>query len=109
VVAGAADRVAVMYAGRIVEHGRADALFAEPSHPYTQGLLACLPRLDNPGLVRPIAGLPPTPLNRPSGCPFHPRCPRAEAACAEEEPVLVPHGRTTLACSVVTAAGAATR
>jgi len=109
VVAGAADRVAVMYAGRIVEFGRADALFAEPNHPYTQGLLACLPRLDNPGLVRPIAGLPPTPRTRPSGCPFHPRCPRAEAACAEEEPALVPHGRTTLACSVVTATGAVSR
>jgi oligopeptide transport system ATP-binding protein len=102
VVAGAADRVAVMYAGRIVEHGDAHPLFADPGHPYTRALLDCLPSLERGDPVRAIAGLPPTPLTRPSGCPFHPRCPRAEASCTEVEPVLVAHGATTLACSVVT-------
>jgi peptide/nickel transport system ATP-binding protein len=92
VVAGVADRVAVMYAGRIVEEGPVDDVYASPAHPYTRGLLASLPVL---GARRPaldaIAGLPPDPVALPAGCPFHPRCPvRADARCATEVPPLRP-------------------
>jgi oligopeptide/dipeptide ABC transporter ATP-binding protein len=106
VVAGAADRVAIMYAGRVVEQGDLDAVFATPSHPYTRGLLACLPRLDRrQAPPRPIGGVPASPVNLPSGCPFHPRCPLAVEDCRVHEPVLVSVGATDVACSVV--AGAA--
>jgi peptide/nickel transport system ATP-binding protein len=77
VVAEIADDIAVMYAGRIVEHADARSLFARPEHPYTWGLLRSIPRLDTPrseALV-PISGRPPSLINRPSGCFFHPRCP----------------------------------
>jgi peptide/nickel transport system ATP-binding protein len=77
VVAEIADEVAVMYAGRIVEHAETKKIFASPQHPYTWGLLKSIPRLDSPRgeeLV-PIAGRPPSLINRPSGCHFHPRCP----------------------------------
>jgi peptide/nickel transport system ATP-binding protein len=92
VVAGVADRVAVMYAGRIVEEGPVDSVYASPAHPYTRGLLASLPVL---GARRPaleaIPGLPPDPVALPAGCPFHPRCPvRADGRCATEVPPLRP-------------------
>jgi peptide/nickel transport system ATP-binding protein len=77
VVAEIADEIAVMYAGRIVEHGSTGQIFSAPQHPYTWGLLKSIPRLDNPRdeeLV-PISGRPPSLINRPSGCYFHPRCP----------------------------------
>jgi len=77
VVAQIADEIAVMYAGRIVEHTNTKRLFAAPEHPYTWGLLKSIPRLDSPRgeeLV-PIQGRPPSLINRPSGCFFHPRCP----------------------------------
>ena len=77
VVAEIADEIAVMYAGRIVEHAAARQIFSEPQHPYTWGLLKSIPRLDQPRgeeLV-PIPGRPPSLINRPSGCHFHPRCP----------------------------------
>jgi oligopeptide/dipeptide ABC transporter ATP-binding protein len=76
VVAGSADRVMVMYAGRVVETSATDAIFYETRHPYTLGLLASLPRLDDTGTERliPIKGAPPSLINVPSGCPFHPRC-----------------------------------
>ena len=78
IVAGRADRVAVMYAGQIVEQARTHQLFARPSHPYTQGLLASVPRLTGPrGRLTPIAGTVPTPDAWPSGCRFRPRCPQA--------------------------------
>jgi oligopeptide/dipeptide ABC transporter ATP-binding protein len=81
VVAGLADRVAVMYAGRVVELGTTDELFADPAHPYTIGLLDSLPRVDTEldEELRPIGGQPPSMLNPPSGCAFHPRCPYASA------------------------------
>jgi oligopeptide/dipeptide ABC transporter ATP-binding protein len=77
VVAGIADRVVVMYAGRIVETAPVDDLYADPRHPYTRGLLASLP---NPGVDRPdrlfaIPGLPPDPVDLPAGCAFWDRCP----------------------------------
>jgi oligopeptide transport system ATP-binding protein len=88
VVAGTADRVMVMYAGRQAELGTADEIFGRTRHPYTLGLLASLPRLDETGAeqLRPIPGQPPSLLHRPPGCPFHPRCPYARELCREEIP-----------------------
>ena len=90
VVAGLADRIIVMYAGRIVEEGPVDAVFADPSHPYTVGLLQSLPRLDgdSEAPLRPIGGQPPSMLNPPAGCAFHPRCAlaSADAGCLDEMP-----------------------
>ena len=99
VVAGIAERVAVMYAGRRVEDGPVDDLFAAPRHPYTLGLLASLPRLDRParlGSLFRIPGQPPSLVHRPPGCAFHPRCPfRAlPAPCATEVPADVVVGET---------------
>lgn len=76
VVAGLADRVMVMYAGRQVETGTVDEIFYETRHPYTLGLLGSIPRVDgrSAGPLEPIAGSPPSLINRPAGCAFHPRC-----------------------------------
>jgi oligopeptide/dipeptide ABC transporter ATP-binding protein len=92
IVAGRADRVAVMYAGQIVEEARTPALFARPSHPYTQGLFASVPRLHGPvGRLRPIRGNVPPPSAWPSGCRFRPRCPQAFDK-SETMPPLLPLG-----------------
>jgi oligopeptide/dipeptide ABC transporter ATP-binding protein len=84
------DRVAVMYLGRLVEVGPADALYLEPFHPYTAALLASIPSSDPNQLQESvqdaIRGEPPSPVNPPSGCRFRTRCPRAEERCADEEP-----------------------
>jgi peptide/nickel transport system ATP-binding protein len=76
VVAETADDVLVMYAGRAVEHGRAQDVFARPQHPYTWGLLTSMPRLDHERQDRlvPVPGSPPSLIRVPSGCAFHPRC-----------------------------------
>ncbi len=89
VVAGLCHRVAVMYAGRIVESGKADDIFERPAHPYTQGLIRSTPRLDD-RLDRLIAidGAPPDLLMPPVGCAFRVRCPHAEAICGQEPPVV---------------------
>jgi oligopeptide transport system ATP-binding protein len=88
VVAGMADRVAVMYAGRIVEAADTETLFAHPRHPYTRALLQSMPRLDSePGkTLATIPGLPPDLSNLDAGCPFRPRCPLAMPKCAESYP-----------------------
>jgi oligopeptide transport system ATP-binding protein len=88
VVAGTADRVAVMYAGRIVEEGTTAEVFANPLHPYTRGLLASLPRIDAPprGTLDAIPGLPPDLGHLPPGCPFHPRCSLATDRCRRDRP-----------------------
>ncbi|MET1071152.1 MAG: ABC transporter ATP-binding protein [Umezawaea sp.] len=87
VVADVADRIAVMYAGRIVEHADVFQLFRAPGHPYTESLLESLPRLDLKGQeLKTIKGLPPNLSDIPSGCPFHPRCPRAVDRCSTEVP-----------------------
>jgi oligopeptide/dipeptide ABC transporter ATP-binding protein len=88
VVAGMADRVMVMYAGRQAELGTADEVFYEPRHPYTLGLLASLPRVDETGVERlvPIIGHPPSLINKPPGCVFHPRCPFAQEMCRTTVP-----------------------
>jgi oligopeptide/dipeptide ABC transporter ATP-binding protein len=90
VVARYADRVNVMYAGRIVECGTAADLYRDPSHPYTIGLLNSVPRLDRPrdAPLEPIPGTPPDPLALPSGCTFRPRCKLAVPHCAERLPPL---------------------
>jgi oligopeptide/dipeptide ABC transporter ATP-binding protein len=92
VVAGVADRVAVMYAGKVVEQGPSLDVFEAPEHPYTMGLLASIPRLegDVSQPLIPIGGQPPSMLNPPTGCAFHPRCRYAQAAagCAETIPPL---------------------
>ncbi|MGP4028960.1 ABC transporter ATP-binding protein [Actinomadura sp. 3N407] len=90
VVAGVADRIVVMYAGSVAEQAPARGLYARPAHPYTRGLLASVPRLDRcGGPLVPIKGAPPDPAALPPGCPFRPRCPRAEAICSAERPPLV--------------------
>ncbi|MDX2145848.1 MAG: ATP-binding cassette domain-containing protein [Rhodospirillaceae bacterium] len=90
VIAGLADRVAVMYAGRIVEVGDVRSIFADPRHPYTQGLLACTPRLDGAGEGKMITipGQPPNLQRLPSGCAFHPRCVHVADRCKAESPKL---------------------
>ena len=92
VVAGLADRVAVMYAGRIVEHAPTDQLFARPKHPYTAALLAAVPRLHGEAQSRlvGIPGDPPQPAARPPGCAFAPRCDSAVELCSDLRPNLTP-------------------
>ena len=88
VLAETCDRIAVMYAGRIVETGPVDAVFRAPQHPYTKRLLDSLPVIGGAReLATPIPGGPPDPAEAPSGCPFRPRCPYAAEAC-EETPAL---------------------
>jgi oligopeptide/dipeptide ABC transporter ATP-binding protein len=104
VVAGSADRVAVMYAGRIVERAPVMDVFDEPQHPYTRALLECLPRLDQRReVVSAIPGTPPNPADLPPGCPFAPRCPQSVEACTVDEPPLVHFRHGDVACAVVTA------
>ena len=90
VVAGAADRVLVMYAGRVMEQASTRALFRAPSHPYTVGLLRSLPRLDGEGedALVPIPGKPPVLTEVPAGCPFAPRCAHADERCLTERPAM---------------------
>ena len=91
IIAGLADRVLVMYAGRPVEIGTAEDVFYKPSMPYTLGLLGSLPRLDSDGneRLRQIPGSPPSMVGDHSGCPFAPRCPLATDICLTTEPDLV--------------------
>jgi len=89
IVAGTADRVSVMYASRIVETAAVGPLYTRALHPYTIGLFGALPTLTGQrGALRTIEGTVPSPLDFPSGCKFHPRCPRATGRCRAEEPVL---------------------
>lgn len=103
VVHHVADRVGVMYLGRIVEIAKKSTLFAKPLHPYTQMLLGAIPDISGSGKARtPVAGEVPNPLNPPSGCTFHPRCPLANDRCKAERPDLLtqPDG-TQVACHAV--------
>ncbi|QKV92758.1 ABC transporter ATP-binding protein [Streptomyces sp. NA02950] len=91
VVADVADKIAVMYAGRIVETAPVHELYKRPAHPYTRGLLDSIPRLDRKGQeLYAIKGLPPNLLKIPSGCAFNPRCPKAQDICTTEVPALHP-------------------
>jgi oligopeptide/dipeptide ABC transporter ATP-binding protein len=91
VIAGHAERISVMYAGKLVETGSTEDVFYRPRMPYTLGLLGSLPRIDQSKHERltPIKGSPPSLLNLPPGCPFTPRCPIAEDICDNEEPALL--------------------
>ena len=107
VVAGMCERVMVMYAGRIVESGPTEDVFAYPKHPYTWSLLRSIPRLDadvhEP--LKPIEGLPPDLMSLPSGCAFHPRCPFKVERCTRDTPELNRVGETQLAACWVTQSG----
>jgi peptide/nickel transport system ATP-binding protein len=81
-------RLGVMYAGRLVEVAPIGDIFAEPLHPYTELLIGSLPSLENKGAFNGIPGLPPSLLQRPPGCSFHTRCPRAMPRCAVDDPEL---------------------
>jgi len=83
------DRVAIMYAGKIVEQGPSEKIFLEPAHPYTKGLISSIPRLKGKVKITWIPGLPPDLINPPTGCRFHPRCPEAKDICKKEEPPVV--------------------
>ena len=99
VVSEVADRLAVMYAGRIVEAGDADTVLSRPSHPYTEALLRSVPQLEHRGAdLFTIPGSPPNPTRVPSGCPFHPRCHRVVDQCSTVRPELVPLAGRTVAC-----------
>lgn len=99
VVAEICDTVAVMYAGCVVEYAPVMELFDNPQHPYTLGLLASRPKLGASGILRAIPGRIPSPLARPLGCPFHPRCARAQDICRKEMPPAIQVGGShTVAC-----------
>lgn len=108
VVRQIADEVAVMYLGRIVEQGAPDDLFHTPAHPYTEALVSAIPTVGQRDRKRIVlSGDPPNPVDRPSGCAFHPRCPRATAICRSEIPPLRPvAGGRLAACHLVPAASA---
>lgn len=93
VVSHIANEVAVMYLGHIAEQAPSDTLYRNPKHPYTWCLLSAIP-VPDPGRCNPLIamrkGEPPSPVNPPSGCPFHPRCPKAMGRCSKEFPVLKP-------------------
>ena len=99
IVAEMADTVAVMYAGQVVEVGPTGDIFESPLHPYTKGLLESAPNVLHPERsMRPIPGSPPDLLNPPSGCKFHPRCPKVFEPCPLREPRLVKQGTRLVAC-----------
>jgi oligopeptide/dipeptide ABC transporter ATP-binding protein len=103
VVANIADRVYVMYAGIITEQGNTDQIFNAARHPYTQGLLASLPSRSKRGKrLYSIPGAVPNPAHKPSGCPFHPRCPHAVPTCRQEYPGMCDYGQGHLArCPII--------
>ncbi|HHZ19638.1 MAG TPA: ABC transporter ATP-binding protein [Firmicutes bacterium] len=99
IVAELAERVVVMYAGVVVENAPAAQLFKEPLHPYTQGLLAAVPRLDQTAeRLHVIPGVVPSPGNMPAGCRFAPRCPLVMPACRRQEPALLSQGVRQVRC-----------
>jgi len=103
VLSSSCDRIAVMYAGRIVEEGPAATVFDHPQHPYAAALAGAFPRIGDTRYRYAPAGLPgdpPFPGDLPSGCPFHPRCPRAEDRCSVTEPELLQVGDHRTACLV---------
>jgi oligopeptide/dipeptide ABC transporter ATP-binding protein len=98
VVAELADRVAVMYAGKVVEEAPARELFADPRHPYTRGLLACIPHPGSKSRLPAIEGMVPHPAHLPGGCRFRTRCPLAQEVCRGGEPELAGRGGHRAAC-----------
>jgi oligopeptide/dipeptide ABC transporter ATP-binding protein len=99
VVAQACDEVVVLYAGRVAESNAVDAVFAAPAHPYTQALIACIPRSGQAsGSLRGIPGIVPSVASYSSGCRYHPRCSLAQARCGAEAPTLQVRGSHRVAC-----------
>jgi oligopeptide/dipeptide ABC transporter ATP-binding protein len=100
VAAEVADRIVVMYAGRVVEDGVPTEVFRQPYHPYSAGLLACIPRLSGElaAVLPAIPGNMPEPRTPPPGCAFHPRCPMAVDRCTSEDPPLTPVASRRVAC-----------
>jgi oligopeptide/dipeptide ABC transporter ATP-binding protein len=104
VIAQTADRVAVMYLGELVEQGSVRQVLKNPTHPYTQGLINALPKLDDlDAPLTPVPGDIPSPLERPSGCVFHTRCALAEPRCSKSVPQMTSHGEGHSAACFVTA------
>jgi peptide/nickel transport system ATP-binding protein len=102
VVRHVSDRVGVMYLGRLVELADKHTLFSQPQHPYTRMLLDAIPKMHQTGRARtPVQGEVPNPLNPPSGCTFHPRCPQASDRCRSERPALRHLGGIQIACHQV--------
>lgn len=103
VVAEIADRVTVMYAGRVMETGSVRDIFKAPAHPYTKGLLLSIPRKGGGGRLVPIGGQPPDLARIPPGCPYHPRCPLARQRCRIEQPPLhaLAGGKRASACHFI--------
>ena len=102
VVRQVSDRIGVMYLGRIAELAPAESLFRHPRHPYTRALMEAIPDLDMTGRVRiPVGGEVPSPINPPTGCAFHPRCPLAGPRCKAERPELKAAGDAMVACHAV--------
>jgi peptide/nickel transport system ATP-binding protein len=102
VVRHVADQVGVMYLGRLVEVADKALLFSQPQHPYTRMLLDAIPDIHMSGRSRtPVQGEVPNPLNPPTGCTFHPRCPHAQARCAAERPALLSFKGVQVACHAV--------
>jgi oligopeptide/dipeptide ABC transporter ATP-binding protein len=102
IVESIADRLLIMYAGQIVEEGRAGDILINPKHPYTQALLSCAPSLsEKKDILSTIPGSVPQPGDYPSGCRFHPRCTLAENSCSQEEPILKKIEARALRCPVV--------
>ena len=96
------DRVVVMYLGRVVEIAPTEALFAAPNHPYTSALLTEVPRIDRKRRTFvPIKGEIPSPMNPPTGCHFHPRCPLAFDLCSKAAPALIANGAALVSCHAV--------
>lgn len=102
VVRHVSDQVGVMYLGRLVELSDKQTLFANPRHPYTRMLLDAIPKMRDTGRARtPVSGEVPNPLNPPSGCTFHPRCPHANARCVNERPQTLQLASVRVACHAV--------
>jgi peptide/nickel transport system ATP-binding protein len=102
VVRHVSDQVGVMYLGRLVELSDKAELFARPRHPYTRMLLDAIPDVRKTGRRRtPVQGEVPNPLNPPTGCTFHPRCPHANARCSAERPALLDFKGILVACHAV--------
>ena len=102
VVRHVSDQVGVMYLGRLVELADKQTLFDSPRHPYTRMLLDAIPKMHDTGRARtPVSGEVPNPLNPPSGCAFHPRCPHANDRCSSERPVIQSIGGVRVACHAV--------
>jgi oligopeptide/dipeptide ABC transporter ATP-binding protein len=99
VVSEVSDEIAIIYAGRIVEQASTAEILTNPRHPYTRGLITSIPSFQTrKKLLTTISGLPPDAFNLPSGCPFHPRCPRAKSICPTQDPDLTQEGQHIYAC-----------